>query len=187
MLRRWNTCPRRELFRWLGLCPAISAIKNTPANAKCSPMYHLAYFSLALAITASTSVAAQTVSPAHSGGMEVGSGGGLAPPITAPLVSGEDAGIRRHLGPSGKACLNVRGQSRSEKINPKLFEHMIVVVNQCSERIKLQVCYYQSHHCMMMDLPSFGRSEAILGIMPAMSGFRFEFREQFNSFESTSQ
>jgi hypothetical protein len=59
---------------------------------------------------------------------------------------------------------------------------MIIAQNDCSQRIKMQVCYYQSQHCVAMDVPPYGRQNLVLGIMPSMSGFRFEFRELFDQF-----
>lgn len=138
-------------------------------------------------IAAPTNVAAQALSSVPGGGMEIGSGGGLKPPTNGPGVTGEAVSVQRHLGPTGKPCLSVKGNGVAEKINPKLFAHMIVAANECGERIKLEVCYYQSRRCVEMDVPPYGRSETTLGIMPSMSGFRYEFREQFNSFESTSE
>jgi hypothetical protein len=57
---------------------------------------------------------------------------------------------------------------------------MITANNDCSQPIKAQVCYYQSQHCIPIDVPGYGRKEAMLGIMPAMNAFRFEYREQFD-------
>ena len=125
---------------------------------------------------------AQGLSPPGNGGGVVGGAGGLRPPTPVPLLNGEDLGMRRHLGPTGKPCLTIRGQPRAETINPKLFIHMIVAANDCYKRIKLQVCYYRSQHCVAMDVPPYGHEEVVLGVMPAMSGFRFEFREQFDPF-----
>jgi hypothetical protein len=76
----------------------------------------------------------------------------------------------------------MNGIPRPEKMNPRLFEHAVIALNDCSQRIKVQVCYYQSQHCVTMNVPPYGRDEVLLGIMPSMSGFRFEFREQFDRF-----
>jgi hypothetical protein len=123
------------------------------------------------------SACAQAMHPSDK--METGGAGGLKPPPTSRF-NGESQGIRRHFGPSGRPCLTVRGEPRRESANPKLFEHIIAAVNECSRRIKLQACYYQTDHCIAMDIPPYGRDEAILGIMPSMNGFRFEFKEQFD-------
>jgi len=134
-----------------------------------------------------TPARAQEASPPVGGTADVGGAGGLKPPSKLPPLIGEDVGIRHHLGPTGRPCLAVRGQPRSEKINPKLFEHRVVALNECSQRIKVQVCYYRSPRCAAMDVPPYGRDEVILGIMPSMSGFRFEFREQFDRFQPAAQ
>jgi len=42
------------------------------------------------------------------------------------------------------------------------------------------VCYYQSQQCVPLDVPAYGRKEVVLGIMPAMNQFQFEYRESFN-------
>jgi hypothetical protein len=141
-------------------------------------MYRNLHLALAVFVALGSVARGQGLLPPPSGAMEHGGAGGL----TAPFLNGEDRGIRRHVGPTGKPCLAVRGAARSETINPKLFEHRIVALNECSQRIKLQVCYYQSQHCVAMNVPPYGRDEVILGIMPSMSGFRFEFRELFDRF-----
>jgi hypothetical protein len=130
-------------------------------------------------IASCASAYAQESGLPSQGGIELGGAGGLKPPTPLSIPSGENAGIRRHLAPTGQACLAVRGEARAEKINPKLFEHVIVATNECSQRIKANVCYYLSDHCVSLDVPSYGRDEKILGIMPSMTGFRFEYREQF--------
>jgi hypothetical protein len=127
-------------------------------------------------LTISVAVRAQGLND----GMEPGSAGGLKPPATVPHLTGEDTGIKRHTGPTGKVCIAVAGEPRPETANPKIFEHWIVAVNSCGQKITMQVCYYQAHHCVAMNVPPYGRDEVILGIMPSMSGFRFEFREQFD-------
>src|SRR5271170_2426241 len=38
---------------------------------------------------------------------------------------------RRHNGPTGKPCITVEGNSNSEKVNPKIFEHWVSAANVC--------------------------------------------------------
>ena len=57
---------------------------------------------------------------------------------------------------------------------------MILANNDCSQVIKLKVCYYQSQRCVPFAVPPYGRKEVVLGIMPAMKEFQFEYREQFD-------
>lgn len=91
----------------------------------------------------------------------------------------EARGAKRHVGPTGRPCLAVSGQARAETINPHIFEHVIAATNSCSQIIRLQVCYYGSDRCVPMIVASYARNEAVLGILPAMKEFRFEYREQF--------
>jgi hypothetical protein len=144
-------------------------------------MHHRTYLAIAVLLALSGPVRAQGLPTPPSGGV-VGGAGGLTSPTITPLLSGENAGASRHMGPTGKPCLTVNGEAQREIINPNLFEHMIIAQNDCSQRIKMQVCYYQSQRCVAMNVPPYGRQDLVLGIMPGMSGFRFEFRELFDQF-----
>jgi hypothetical protein len=127
-----------------------------------------------------TGAAAQVTSPMGTqGAATVGSSSGR-PPAQLPLLSGTpSAGVKSHLGPTGKPCLTVFGSAKAQIINPNIFEHIIMASNECSQPIKMKVCYYQSSQCVPLDVPAYGRKEIVLGIMPAMNQFRFEYREQF--------
>jgi hypothetical protein len=126
--------------------------------------------------------AAQGLTPFGSNSSTaLGAAGGILPPTRSPLFSGShDAPIHMHTGPTGKLCLTVLGYAAEQVINPNIFTHIISVSNDCSQAIKIQVCYYQSHDCTTIDVPGYGRKEATLGIMPAMKDFRFEYKEQFD-------
>jgi hypothetical protein len=111
----------------------------------------------------------------------VGGVGGARPPSQLPLLNGsQDMAVKVHLGPTGKPCLTVNGEAKPQKINPNIFEHLILVSSNCSQPIKLQVCYYHTQHCTLVVVPGYARKEATLGIMPGMKDFRFEYREQFD-------
>ena len=110
----------------------------------------------------------------------LGASGGTRPAAPLPLLGGtQTLGVKVHLGPTGKPCLKVAGYAKAQTINPNIFNHLILVSNNCSQPLKLQVCYYQSQHCAAVEVPGYARKEATLGIMPAMKEFRFEYREQF--------
>jgi hypothetical protein len=107
-------------------------------------------------------------------------GAGLSAPTQPPVLLGEeDRAAKRHTGPTGKPCLSVSGGANAETINPNIFEHVVVADNSCGQLIKMQVCYYKSEHCIPLDVPAYARKQVVLGIMPAMKEFRFEYREQF--------
>lgn len=87
--------------------------------------------------------------------------------------------VLRHRDFAGKPCLVVDGLARAHAADPNLYDDVIEVANSCPQRIAIQVCYYQSEDCIPMDIPGDERKEAILGILPSIKDFRFEFREKF--------
>jgi hypothetical protein len=87
--------------------------------------------------------------------------------------------VLRHRGPTGKPCLTVSGSSRSHTIDQNLYDHVITVTNGCALRIALRVCYYATDECIAMEVPGDETKEAVLGTLPSMKDFRFEFREKF--------
>ena len=171
----------------LGLMPKISRWRIERPRTLCGLLRNDRHCRLLAPLVVllawGTGAAAQVTSPmATQGAATVGSSGGMRPPAQLPLLSGTpSAGVKTHLGPTGKPCLTVLGSAKPQIINPNIFEHIIMASNECSQPIKMKVCYYQSAQCVPLDVPAYGRKEAILGIMPAMNQFRFEYREQFNS------
>jgi hypothetical protein len=110
----------------------------------------------------------------------LGGAGGMGPPTQTPFLNGtQDATVKMHLGPTGKPCLTVFGYAQPQMIDPNIFDHMISAKNDCSQTIKMQVCYYHSQQCIPVDVPPYARKLAVLGIMPAMTQFQFEYREKF--------
>lgn len=109
-------------------------------------------------------------------------GGTIRPPVNLPPPTfGASAGneILRHRDFTGKPCLSVSGSGRPHTINPELYDHVVTVSNACPLRIALQICYYRAQDCIAMEVPGGERKEAILGSLPSMKDFRFEFREKF--------
>ena len=107
-----------------------------------------------------------------------GSAGGLAPPLPPPLLTGQSLGPGVRTTPFGKPCIGVFGEAQALATNKRVFYHVIRASNNCSQRIMLQVCYYQTDTCSNLQVPGYSRAEATLGIMPATPTFRFEYREQ---------
>lgn len=110
--------------------------------------------------------------------------GGVGVPAPSPrqgpsfsASSGSD--MLRHRSPTGSPCLDVSGSARRHNIDANLYDHVITVMNNCAQRITIQVCYYNTEDCVPMEIPGGERKEAILGTMPATPDFRFEFREKF--------
>ena len=102
-------------------------------------------------------------------------------PIKTPPTFGASAGtdILRHRGPTGNTCLAVAGHSRAHTTSPNVYDHVVTVTNSCAQRIAIQICYYRSQDCIPIDVAGGERKEAILGTLPSMKDFRFEFREKF--------
>jgi hypothetical protein len=111
--------------------------------------------------------------------IEGGTTGMRIPTETPTFGPSADSQILRHRGPTGAPCLAVGAYARPHIIDQKLYDHVIVAVNSCAQRIAMQVCYYRSQDCIPMEVPGGERKEAILGTMPAEKDFRFEFREKF--------
>jgi len=108
-------------------------------------------------------------------------GAGVLPPTQLPSFSGsQNATVRMHSDPTGKPCVKILGYAQQQVVNKNIFDHMISASNNCSQTITVHVCYYQSQHCTSIDVPAYGRKEALLGIMPAMKDFRFEYTEKFD-------
>jgi hypothetical protein len=102
------------------------------------------------------------------------------PPATSPSFEASgNTEVLRHRDFTGKPCLAVNGTPRAHIADRNLYDHVITARNNCPQRIAMQVCYYQTHDCIRMEIPGSERKEAILGTLPSMKDFRFEFREKF--------
>jgi hypothetical protein len=111
----------------------------------------------------------------------LGGTGGLNLPKPLPLLNGNQSlGSNVHRGPNGKPCLTMVGNAVPQVVKSNIYDHTVVANNDCSIPIRVQVCYYRSQECSPLTIPPYGRKELVLGIMPAMSQFRFEYREQFD-------
>jgi hypothetical protein len=106
-------------------------------------------------------------------------GAGVRPPASMPAPGGSENQARQHRDATGQPCVRVGGFARAQTVNSRIFDHMITATNNCSQLIKLKVCYYQSQSCVPVELPGYSRKEAVLGIYPALRDFRYEYTEQF--------
>ncbi len=91
----------------------------------------------------------------------------------------ETSGVKFHKNVLGKPCLTFEAISRAELINADLYDHIVAVKNQCVQRIKFSVCYYNSDHCVDSETEGLGRTELVLGIYPKMQYFRYTYKEKF--------
>jgi hypothetical protein len=86
---------------------------------------------------------------------------------------------RRHFGPTGKPCLSLTGSSKPQLVNHDMIDHSVSITNSCPQRLKVNVCYYRTQECILIDVPPYERKEALLGVFPKLLDFRFDYKEQF--------
>jgi hypothetical protein len=108
-------------------------------------------------------------------------GVGATQGVTVTPYSSPSSGTytRRHVSPNGTVCVYLGGVARPFTTNDKLFNHWISAENRCSDRIRIKVCYYATTNCIDMNLAGHEQKEAILGTLPAVKDFRYEYQEQF--------
>jgi hypothetical protein len=85
----------------------------------------------------------------------------------------------QHKKPTGEPCVQVHAMPQAQIINPKIFEHILVIENGCSAPIGLNLCYYQSKTCLHTTITAYSRKQQTLGIAPE-NEFRFSYTEDFN-------
>ena len=84
------------------------------------------------------------------------------------------------MGPTGKPCLALHGSARAQTINPHIVEHVVSATNSCAMNIKVSVCYSGKTECLTMNVPSYGKTEKVLGIYPSSMPFnKFDAKELF--------
>ncbi len=107
--------------------------------------------------------------------------GGLTPLAPKPAFGGMSGpSAQLHHDVYGRVCIEIHGYSEPQKTNPDIFNHMLLIANDCSMLIKLHVCYYQSEHCIDVVAAPYARTLETLGIFPHMQDFRWEYSESFN-------
>ncbi len=120
-------------------------------------------------------------SPGFGSRPSMGSTFGRPPGQSAAISPSQDVNLLRHRDALGRVCLQISGYSRAHTINPKLFDHVVSATNNCAQIIHVSVCYTGTQHCVQMDVPGHGRKEALLGILPAIDQFNYEFHERFST------
>ncbi len=95
------------------------------------------------------------------------------------MVGSAAASAKRHYRPTGEPCLTLSGYAKAQLVNKEMFDHWITVKNDCLQRIKVQVCYFGSQDCIMLDAPPYGENIGLLGVYPKLKDFRYDYKEQF--------
>lgn len=131
-------------------------------------------------IAAQDRARAQADKPGLSGGSVVGSTPGLsANPGSASTRFGSSQTPQRHMNSTGRPCTYVLGEAKPQALNPKLYDHVLIVNNSCSVPVKLRACYLGTEKCNDVAVGAFTKRREIFGIAPDKD-FRFEYREYFN-------
>jgi hypothetical protein len=105
---------------------------------------------------------------------------GTKPPLSPAIItSSQDLNILRHRDFAGRPCLTIEGMARPHTTNPNLYDHVVNTINSCPNKLRVQLCYYKSTQCVWVDVPGRERKEALLGTLPSVRDFRYEFHEQF--------
>jgi hypothetical protein len=81
-----------------------------------------------------------------------------------------------HLNPSGKPCVTIHPISHAQILNKNIYDHDLLISNECSQKIRLSVCYYHAEHCSTMSVAGYARQQELFGIFPEKD-FRIEYRE----------
>jgi hypothetical protein len=84
-----------------------------------------------------------------------------------------------HLNPVGKPCVEIDPVATAQIINRNIYDHNLLISNQCSQRIRLSVCYYQTRTCSIFAIAGYARQLKLFGIFPEKD-FRIEYREYLN-------
>ncbi len=105
------------------------------------------------------------------------SGGHKGP--APPLFSSQSDPCRRHMGPTGRPCVQIESSARPQTLNANIFEHWVGLTNACGQHIVVKVCYLNSEHCITVDVPPWGRQDKVLGIFPSLREFGYDYTEQF--------
>ena len=115
-----------------------------------------------------------------SGSMSGGAAGAAKPAGLPRIIAGsQNTEVLRHRDFAGKPCLAIGGFARAHIGNQKLYDHVITIKNGCAQSIKIQICYFRTQECTNMDVPGLATKVGVLGTLPAIQDFQYEFRERF--------
>lgn len=104
-----------------------------------------------------------------------GASGALSVPKAPPSFSNPLV-AKRHLSPAGIGCISASAFSLAQAINKNIYNHTLVINNDCAQPIRVRACYYDTQDCITAAIPGYKREQKILGVFP-LKDFRFEVRE----------
>src|SRR5262245_16874694 len=100
-----------------------------------------------------------------------------SPPLGNNLRGGGGAKRETHRDALGNQCLAVAPLARPHAANSNVYDHVLVLDNQCLKWIKTRACYTESDQCVEADVPGLTRQDVILGISSMIKFFSYELHE----------
>jgi hypothetical protein len=143
-------------------------------------MLRVAILSVFLCCWTAAATAQISGSPGYLTAPIYGGTPGAPPPPEGPQFGVQkDAFTQRHLTPAGKPCVAINANAHAQIVNPNVYDHTLLLNNECSHPIKLIVCYYRTQNCKTFTTAAYKREQKLFGIATEKD-FRFEFREYLN-------
>ncbi|MDQ8727639.1 hypothetical protein [Bradyrhizobium sp. LHD-71] len=138
------------------------------------------------ALVAAVAIIVPTVAPAQTTSTGLFAGQRLSVEVTGgttevardrfAAAAGTALTASLHSGPTGKKCLTVAPQAKSQKINPAIYDHILSLENTCAQTIRIRACYFNTTRCTIMSVGGYRRELHNLGIFPSKD-FRYAYRE----------
>jgi hypothetical protein len=81
--------------------------------------------------------------------------------------------------PYGHACIiDVHGMALPvANSSTKLYEHTVTMTNICFKKVRVRVCYRETEHCKVADLPSNEKTFMVLGYETNGTFFLLDYTE----------
>jgi hypothetical protein len=165
---------------YLAQCLSLAAWCDRNRLAAWMSMRFAGTCAVLISLAACVAASAQALSvPGNNTRPIVGASGPQLPNQSRFLSENQATPTKVHKDPLGKPCLIASGSSRRQKINPKIFEHIVSFQNHCVQAVKLKVCYYSAETCVWVDVPGDSQKETVLGIYPSLPDFQYQYLERF--------
>lgn len=95
--------------------------------------------------------------------------------LQSPLDQKGAAVIKDGLG---RPCLDIEAAARAERVNPRMLDHVVSILNKCPRTIKIKLCYAGVLQCKEFSLEGYKREDTILGSMMGVSYFKYTVTQQ---------
>lgn len=104
-----------------------------------------------------------------------------APPVPEAPKFGvqKNALLQQHQTPAGKLCISINPNAKAQIVNPHVYDHTLLLRNDCSQPIKIMACYFHTENCKTFTVAGYKRELKLFGIATEKE-FRYEAREYLN-------